>query len=504
VEVVAWLSSRKDLVATAFALVCMTCYLRYRSCDMRSGQSRDEGAPHPGPLPIRWGEGGWGKAWYAASLLSFLLASSGKQSVILLPLVMLAWDALVEGRRDWRMLADKIPFGLVTVCFGWMTWNAQPSTGQATSAYVLAVTQLTNLWLLTGLGTYVLYRPSPDPAAASALVKALAIGGAALIWAVLVWWVWRSRVVQTGKSALQLAAAFLCCWVLINMLPPMALSFMSPITDRYLFLPSVGVCLLVAYAAPFILDSLCSSSSFKVQSVPAALVWLALSALALVWAGKTRSAVAEWRDPRSVWYFVAAKSKSVEGYQYSGEVYHEAADRVQEFIRSGKAGSLTNDLPLAAAVLGDGDSGRVEALAAEWKGARDGRTNSVAYRDRLWALAWERYEQAVAHRGRLNTPNLFMRRGMILVSQGKPEAAIKEFEAGLELAQKHTYERVRRENVTHLQRALGVAYWGQGRYSEARDWLLKAQATQRQSGQVWIPTLDQEVQRITNLAPPKP
>jgi hypothetical protein len=668
VEVVAWLSSRKDLVATGFALVCLTCYLRYRYCAAAtlSGRIRDKGSPsqeratperplphgggegarragegvqrsnarmssselsHPGPPSTRWGEGGNGKAWYAASLVSFLLASSGKQSVILLPLVMLAWDAVVEGRRHWRMLADKIPFGLVTVFFGWMTWNAQPSTGQAPNAYVLAVTQLTNLWLLTGLGTYVLYRPSPDPATASALVKALAIGGAALIWAVLAWWVWRSRVGQTflsagsgdfpvapeatleslghrqtgksalrtpgearleslghrqtgksalrtpgearlgslghrqtGKSALRTpVAAFLCCWVLINMLPPMALSFMSPITDRYLFLPSVGVCLLLAFASS---RFKVQGSKFKVPSAPATLAWLALIALALVWAWQTHSVVAEWHDPRSVWYFAAAKSKSVEGYQYSGEVFHEAADRVQEFIRSGKAGLLTNDLPLAEVVLRQSGVGQtflsaggetfqsplpsqpagrtsnepgtaaageppitpdtrleslvhrqagkpalprsVEALRAEWTGASRTRTNSAAYRDLLWSLAWERYEQAVAHRGRLNTPNLFMRRGMILVSQGKPEAAIKEFEVGLELAQKHTYERVQRENVTHLQRALGVAYWTQGRYSEARDWLLKAQATQRQSGQVWLPTLDQEVQRITQLAPPKP
>jgi hypothetical protein len=45
-----------------------------------------------------------------------------------------------------------------------------------------------------------------------------------------------------------------------------------------------------------------------------------------------------------------------------------------------------------------------------------------------------------------------------------------------------------------------VAYWGMGKYPEAKDWLLQAQATQRQSGLVWVPTLDQEVERITSLA----
>jgi hypothetical protein len=42
-----------------------------------------------------------------------------------------------------------------------------------------------------------------------------------------------------------------------------------------------------------------------------------------------------------------------------------------------------------------------------------------------------------------------------------------------------------------------------GNYGEAQQWLLKAQAVQRKSGQVWLPTLDQEVERIKVLAAPK-
>src|SRR6266404_3764777 len=141
VEVVAWISSRKDLVATGFAALSMACYLLWR----RGSKG-----------------GGW---WYVGSLGSFLFASAGKQSVLLLPVVMLLWDILVERRRRWEMLADKIPFGAVTVFFGWMTWHAQPSTNQTPQALVLAATEFTNLWLLTGLGQYVVYRPAPDSSA---------------------------------------------------------------------------------------------------------------------------------------------------------------------------------------------------------------------------------------------------------------------------------------------------------------------------------------------------
>jgi tetratricopeptide (TPR) repeat protein len=226
--------------------------------------------------------------------------------------------------------------------------------------------------------------------------------------------------------------------------------------------------------------------------------WVALALILGVWSWKTWAYVGEWRDPRSVWYFAAGKSPSPQAYEYSGEVYHDAGDRVSEFIQSGKSPSQTNDLPLARAVLSD--SMQLERLRAEWSGASAARTNSLAYRERLWSLAWQQYEQAVAHRGTLNTPTLFMRRGMILINRGRYEEAIKEFKLGLELAQTHTYEKVQQELGTGLQRAIGVACWSMGKYADAKDWLLKAQATQRQSAQTWVPTLDQEVERITTLA----
>lgn len=456
VEVVAWLSSRKDLVATGFAVLSMTCFLRSRS----------------GGSAAKW--------WLAGSVTSFLLASSGKQSVLLLPLVMLAWDVLVDKRRDWRILAEKVPFVVIALFFGWMTWGAQPSTRQSPDAFVLAMTQWSNLWLLTGLGQYVLYRPKPNPAEVEILLKVAIIAGAGLIWAVPVALArWR-----------QVTRAALCCWVLIQMLPPMALSFLTPITDRYLFLPSVGVCLLLTYLKP--------RNTLNCPKWMEPLGWLTLAFLLGVWSWKTWDYVGQWRDPRSVWYFAAKKSPSPEAYQYSGEVYHEAADRVGEFIQSGKFANQTNDLSLAAVVLGD--AGQLERLRAEWTGTSAARTNSLAYREQLWLLAWDQYEQAVAHRGTLNNPTLFMRRGMILVNRGRYDQAIKEFQIGLELAQTHTYQKVRQELGTALQRAIGVAYWNMGKYSKAKEWLLKAQASQRESAQIWVPTLDQEVERITTLA----
>jgi len=455
VEVVAWISSRKDLIATGFAVLAMTCYLRYRR-------------------PAR------GRAlWFAASLLGFLLASAGKQSVALLPAVMLVWDVLVEKRCNWQMLVDKIPFGLITVFFGWMTWHAQPSTNQPPQVFFLAGTELANLWLLTGLGDYVLYRGAPDAAAWSPTLRALIILAAGLAWLLPLLWL-RAR---------QPLCAALGYWMLIQMIPPMVPGFVVPITDRYLFLPSVGVSILLADVV---------AGLTRRWPKARGLCWCLLAGLATIWGAKTWSYVNEWRDPRSVWHGAHLKTKTPQVAQFLGEVYQNAGDRMNNFIKSGTPLAVTNELKLARALFGDTAS--VERLQTEWLAAGADRTDSIAYRDRLWNLAWEQYEAALARRGTLSMPNLFMNRGRLLVSQGQFAKAIPEFQTALKFAQTSAYELIRQETVTHALFAIGVAHWNLRDYWEAEQWLLKAQDLQKKSVQVWIPDLDQQVERIKTLA----
>src|SRR6266496_170346 len=91
VEAIAWISSRKDLVATAFALPSLLGYLRYRQ------------------------GGSAARRWYVASVLLFLFAVAGKLSVATFPAVLLAYDLFVERRPLMRSLLDKVPFLVAAV-----------------------------------------------------------------------------------------------------------------------------------------------------------------------------------------------------------------------------------------------------------------------------------------------------------------------------------------------------------------------------------------------------
>ncbi|MBN2508530.1 MAG: hypothetical protein JXQ71_17770 [Verrucomicrobia bacterium] len=469
VEVAAWISSRKDLVATAFGVLAMTLYVLYR----RRGR-------------LAWG-------YYAGSVASFLLATAGKQSVVLLPAVMLTFDWLVEKRRHWAMLADKIPFGLITILFALPTLGAQPDTLRTYSLPVLAANQIWNLWLLTGFGTHVVYRAAFETAGLPWMGHMIVIGLAAAAWIV-------PALLHRTLDPVRLVLWY---WILVQLIPPAALSFISPVTDRYLFLPSVGLCILLA-------DAILRPSLRNRLNRPGAVA--AVLVLAALWAWRTHAYLGEWNDPRSVWYAATTKSRAFQNNEYLGTVYQEAGDRLHQLVTTGKALDPARELPLARAVLND--AAQVARLNTEWNqalptpahsGARSQTwPESTAYRDRLWDLAWEQFELAVARRGTINTPNLFMRRGMILNNRGKSQDAIAQFHIALRFAQTHTYEKVRQENVTHITRALGIAHWKLRQYAQARDWFLEARKIQRASGQVWVPTLDQEVAQITRLADRQP
>jgi hypothetical protein len=454
VEVVAWISSRKDLVATSFAILSFTCYLLWR-------RQRHH---HPG--------------WYGASLFCFLIAAGAKQSVILLPVVMLVWDLFVEKRIRWAVIFEKTPFVAATLFFGWMTWRAQPSTNQTWHPLMIAATELKNLRLLIGWGDYVLYRPAPDPNAMNAGEQ---IG--LLLLAVFMW---------IGPVALFLRhrpiRLVLCWWILIQMIPPMTLNFVVPITDRYLFLSSVGLCILIA-------DLLAGlATGIRYAWLPAL---AGLIALAGFW-GKTTSAyVGEWVDPRSVWYGAHLKTSSPQVSQFLGEVYQNAGDRMNGFVKSGAAVDVPSETRLARAIE---ESGELERLRSEWTAGTQPRTNSIAYRDKLYGLAWDQYQEAVAHRGKLSAPNLFMNRGRLLVSEGKYEQAIPEFQTALAFAKESSFYVTRQETSTHALRAIAVAYWNMRKYREAEEWMLKAKEVQRKSGTPWVPTIDKELDQLKTLA----
>jgi protein O-mannosyl-transferase len=112
VESVAWIASRKNLVAMLFLLLSLWCYLKSETGSAENG----DGPKGKGAKPL----GIWSRAtafsgaefagvWYRLSLLAFVLAVLGKGSAVVLPALLLCilwWKRPLE----WRDLRRTLPF----------------------------------------------------------------------------------------------------------------------------------------------------------------------------------------------------------------------------------------------------------------------------------------------------------------------------------------------------------------------------------------------------------
>ena len=214
-EAVAWISGRADSIPTLFGLGTLLTYAAWR------------GRP---------------RAWiYAASLSLFFCALFSKQSAIVLPAVLVAFEVLVEGRRGRplaRWLAPVVPFaaltagylGLRQVLFGNYVREQLLSMGLVRAflrrqpAYVDA---LLSPAVVAGDGV---------TARGLALLALAAAGSAALAWLA-----WRARA-SRSMGALVL---FGPVWYVLT-IGPLLVTYFSP---RHLYLASAG--LAVAWAALF-------------------------------------------------------------------------------------------------------------------------------------------------------------------------------------------------------------------------------------------------------------
>jgi hypothetical protein len=457
VETIVWVSSRKDLVAAAFALPAVLTWLEYRK------------------------RGRQGRAWYVASVIFFILAVAGKLSVVVLPAILLAFDYFFEKRRGLNMLLDKIPFAVVTLLFALPTIGAQPPTRQSLHLFELGYVFSQCLWLLTGFGDYVLYRVPPRA------MQSISVIYAALSAGILV----LPFLMRRYIPGLALA---LFCWIVLSLIPSQVLGFIHPVADRYIYFPSIGIVILLAWGVPAATERVMMARWKKAGRLVAIGV---LVAVTLVWLRSTHAYVREWNDPRSVWYGATAKSDDGYVYQYLGTHYQDAADSLANRLNA--AGRRRETNYRLAELVWESDE-RLNDLLDEWDGEDYEGPMSQAFRRHLREMAWHELERAVERKGTLLRPNLFFRRGKLQVDLGDLESARHEFQQAYEQSRLHTYEGVHQELAVRCHYALGVVAWRLGDHDEALRMMALARDEQTRAGKIWAPDLDAYIERLKTLA----
>ena len=448
-EAVTWISSRKDLVAAAFVLPCVLAYLKYRQ------------------------RGAIG--WYIASLLLFLFALMGKLSVAAFPAVLVVLDLMLEKRPLSRSIIDKIPFLILAVLLALAVQHAQPSTGLQFDLAMHAKAFVQSLWLLTGLGNYVIYRVPPAPGDTSFQLIGLGI----LLGLFLLPLLMRKRYPVATVSIY---------WILFTYLPTQVLPFSYPVTDRYLLLPSVGAVILIAWLLIRASDHL---PRWKVAAATTL-----VTAVSFIWLTKTVAYLSEWQDPRSVWFAATQKSDDVHLYYELGWEYREKAATFG--IHPRNAPLPPEEAKHYASVVWKDDP-RLPKLLSELSENQHSGPVEKAFKEYLLAKAEENFDEAVRRKGAHIMPDLFLSRGVCFLDEGDMQSATKEFLAGVDEASGLPYSEGQQEALIACHYNLAVAEQGLGRSKEALSWIKLAEEEQDKLGKTVLPETTPGRQKLESI-----
>lgn len=192
-EAVMWPAAAGDLLVFLFGVAAWICW-------------------------VKWLQGGRWK-WYAAAILSFLLAAASKESVWVVAVLMLL--PLIFAPRIWRRgLAGAAPFLVMATLYVIWTWNGRV----ASPAYHDTRFSLSAPWLRILFNSWW---------------RLLFVWGLVAV-AVLLW---------VGKRTDRRLVAAASLWMLLGLLPYCFLTYMLQVPSRQTYLASAGLAWLFGAAA---------------------------------------------------------------------------------------------------------------------------------------------------------------------------------------------------------------------------------------------------------------
>ena len=377
-EAVAWVTSRKDLLSTAFLLLSLWFYL-----DARRGAAL-RAAP------------------YAASIVCFLAALLSKVSGIALPAFLLLVDALPGEKRPRpslvRALAEKISYGAIAGILSYVNSRAQV-TARAAYAHdavrYLAVKGQA-IWnyiaLLFGFGG----NPDYDLPRLAGAGELFALAG----WLIVPLGCW--LLVRARRRVELLGVA----WTFLMLLPALIFPLVTYMADRYLYAPSIGFCMAAAVA----LDSL-----------KRPVRWVVIVAVLVALTARTLAMSRIWKDSESLWTYALTKSRDFRAFNNLAQVrmdqkrYAEA----ERLLRQGAA--VDNVVSWQSLAVLHYQQGRYPEALAET--------------DRAIAIAATKPPDAMVG------AELRYNRGAVLWALGRTPEAAEEWRAALRLNPRHARAR---------------------------------------------------------------
>ena len=315
-ESVAWVSERKNILATLFFLLGLVFYVKY---------------------VVRLGSGK--KLYYPLSLFSFVLALMSKPIVITLPVVLIMLDIYPFRRLDcgrWSRVVflEKAPFFFFIVISSVLTIMAQHSFG--------AIKTLQKYDLITRCGVAVRglcfylwkmvfpvdlypYYPHPEEISFLSFEYAFSIV-TVLLMSIFCLWAWRR-----GWKV------FAVVWVyyLITLSPVLGIIQVGTqaAADRYFYIPGMGVFLLIGIGALCLWEK----NIFKDMAFPLNKIMFTIVAVSVfsVLGILTLKQIGIWRDSVSLW------GHELRGFPWVADAYY---NRAKAYMDEGRNQEAIKDL----------------------------------------------------------------------------------------------------------------------------------------------------------------
>ncbi len=342
VESVAWASERKDVLSAFFWMLTLLAYARYAALDKPAGKERDAILS---PITHHWSPSYW------LALLFFACGLMSKPMVVTLPFVLLLLDfwplkrfkvqgSALHVQNLGKLLLEKIPFLALTVVSCVITMSVQNGARWSTASLGLPfrlenaamsyVRYISKIFWPTDLALIYPYPHSWPPGAVIAVAIVLVMLTAVFI--------------SQAKRFPYLAVGWL--WFLGTLVPTLGIVQVGvqSMADRYSYLPSIGIFILVAWGANDLFERWPDRKIFQLVAAGLALAGcLAVTAVQLTY----------WKDSLTI--FLHTVQVTTDNYA-ADDCLGKSLDNIgqtnaaAEFYR--EAVTLEPDYPMAQFDLG--------------------------------------------------------------------------------------------------------------------------------------------------------
>lgn len=239
-EVVCWVAERKELLSVFFMLLSLLAYFHAGRAVVSQMPNKSDGAP---PLSstvngIKWGG-------YLTSLICFVLALLAKPVAVTLPVVVLAWDWLMQRRSFGTAFIRSLPFAAFSFGACVLTLLAQTDTMETGASMGLASRFFTSFaaplvylkQTIWPLHLSAFYRPH------DAFAWGLIVPGILLVLLMVAVSAW--GILRRGTWATD--CAFALSWLYVGLLPMLGIvkAGTEEHSDRYTYWVGCGLIVLV-------------------------------------------------------------------------------------------------------------------------------------------------------------------------------------------------------------------------------------------------------------------